>query len=598
MKKIPLNLICCCLFFFSNALVSQNFNDAFLKSLPASIQEEFQDIADDSMTDNNFNERPDTRIQKIESGIDAINKQVLSLEMQLNRETKSNDLQIFGSNFFDSYQSSFAPINELNFSADYVLDVGDVLNVQSFGAMDILARKTSVIVARDGTVNIPRIGKITVAGMPYKEAISNIKEFANSKYLNINLYINLEEARDINILLVGNAVKPGIYTLPGGANILSVIHAAGGLSEGGSFRSILHKRNNNILQEIDLYDILINGNLNFQIPLRSGDSVVINPARRQVAISGGVNTPAIYELKDNEELDDLVKLAKGLSLTSGDEILISKGNGASLKIARDELADIKLNHGDSVKVSLYSPNPVNILTAKINGAIIKPGEYSITEGTTLHELISRAGGYSETAYPYGGALYRKKVAEIQQDSFNKAYNDLVNFYAANAKTPLAASPNLSVILSELKESTFKGRITAEFSQRKIEKEPSLDTILADGDEIFIPHFTSDVYVTGDVVNPGGRRYSSELKARDYINQSGGLGKLADSDRIIVIKPNGDAQVIKSKLLFSMSSEAVYPGSVIFVPKEIGKLDGIQFTATLAPIVSSLALSLASLNSIN
>ena len=83
--------------------------------------------------------------------------------------------------------------------------------------------------------------------------------------LDVNLYINLEEARDMNILLVGNAVKPGIYTLPGGSNILSLLHAAGGLSKGGSFRSVIHKRNNNILQEIDLYDVLINGNLYFQI---------------------------------------------------------------------------------------------------------------------------------------------------------------------------------------------------------------------------------------------------------------------------------------------------------------------------------------------
>lgn len=598
MKKIILNLVFFCSFFFSNTLASQNFDDAFLKSLPASIQQEFQEVSDDTVLDSNFNERPDTRIKKIESGIDAINKQVLSLEMQLNRESGSDGLQIFGSNFFDSYQSSFAPINELNFAADYVLDIGDVLNIQSFGSADILARKQKVIVARDGSINIPRIGKINVAGMPYEEAISNIKDFAKSKYLNVNLYINLEEARDMNILLVGNAVKPGIYTLPGGSNILSVLHAAGGLSKGGSFRSVIHKRNNNILQEIDLYDVLINGNLYFKTPLRSGDSVVVNPSQRLVAISGGINTPAIYELKDNEELDDLVNLAKGFSLSSADEILISTRDGDSLKIALDELADVRLNHGDSVKVSLYSPNPKKILTAKINGAVNKPGEYSFTEGTTLHELIAMAGGYSETAYPYGGALYRKRVAQIQQDSFNKTYNSLINFYAANAKSPLAASPNLSVVLAELKESQFKGRVSAEFSQRKIDKEPSLDTILVDGDEILIPQFTSDVYVTGDVMNPGGRRYSSELKARDYILQSGGLGRLADGDRIIVIKPNGDAEVIKSKLYFSMTGATVYPGSTIFVPKEIGKLDGIQFTATLAPIVSSLALSLASLNSIN
>jgi len=598
MKNILLNFVFFCAFFLSNSLASQNYNDAFLKSLPSSIQDEFGDVAEDTILDNNLSERPETRIKKIESGIAGINRQVQSIENQLNREGRKDGLQIFGSNFFDSYQSSFAPINELNFAADYVIDVGDVLNIQSFGSANIMARKQSVVVARDGTVNVPRIGKINVAGMPYEEAIAIIKEFAKSKYLNVDLYVNLEEARDMNILLVGNAVNPGIYKLPGGSNILSVLHAAGGLSKSGSFRSVLHKRNNNILQEIDLYDILINGNLFFKSPLRSGDSVVVNPSQRLVAISGGINTPAIYELKDNEELDDLVNLAKGFSLAASDSIFISTRDGNRLTIPRDELTNINLNHGDSVKVSLYSPNPKEILTARIDGAVNKPGEYSFTEGTTLHELIAKAGGYTETAYPFGGSLFRKRVAEIQRDAFNRTYNNLINFFAANGKTPLAASPNLGVILAELKESEFKGRITAEFSQRKIEKEPSLDTMLAKGDEILIPHFTSDIYVTGDVINPGARRYSPELKPRDYILKSGGLGRLADSDRIIVIKPNGDAEVIKAKLFFSMSGATLYPGSTIFVPKEIGKLDGIQFTATLAPIVSSLALSLASLNSIN
>jgi len=163
---------------------------------------------------------------------------------------------------------------------------------------------------------------------------------------------------------------------------------------------------------------------------------------------------------------------------------------------------------------------------------------------------------------------------------------------------VSASPNLPLILAELKASKFMGRISAEFSQRKVEKEPSLDTVLADGDEIFIPLFTSDVYVTGDVLNPGGRRYSSQLKPSDYIEQSGGLGKFADNDRIVVVKPNGDAEVIKESLFFSYTNSTIYPGSTIYVPREIGKLEGIEFTATLAPIVSSLALSLASLNSIN
>ena len=598
MKKILINLVLLNTFFLHNALTSQDLNGAFLQSLPKSIQEDFLNADNDQDLSDNFNERPETRIRKVESGIDDIKDQIQSLESQINREDSKNEMIVFGSNFFDSYQTSFAPINQQNFTSDYVVDVGDVLSVQTFGKVKV---NKKLIINRDGTINIPNIGVVYVAGLPYEDAIKTIQAFVSQKFLGLEVFINLDSARDMSVLLIGHAGQPGIYTLPGGSNILSLLHAAGGISEGGSYRSITHKRNNKIIQDIDLYDVLINGNLLFKSPLRSGDSVIINPSRRLVSISGGINTPAIYELKENEKLKDLVNLAQGFSISATDTMFISDSKGNMERISSDEITlNKELNHGDSIKIPLFSPITKKTLTVKIDGAIKRPGTYSFFEGATLHEIIAEAGGYTEDAYPYGASLFRKKVAEIQQEAFDKTYVSLINFIASNGdarSASVSASPNLPLILAELKAAKFMGRVSAEFSQRKVEKDPSLDTILADGDEIFVPLFTTDIYVTGDILNPGGRRYSSELKPIDYIEQSGGLGKFADNNRIVLVKPNGDAEVIKESLFFSYSSSTIYPGSTIYVPREVGKLEGIEFTATLAPIVSSLALSLASLNSI-
>jgi len=596
MKKILINLVLLNSFFLHNVLASQELNEEFLKSLPKSIQEDFLNSDDEELSDN-FNERPETRIRKAESGIDDIKNQIQSLESQINREDLKDDMIIFGSNFFNSYQTSFAPINQQNFSSDYVIDVGDVLSVQTFGTVKL---NKKLPVSRDGTINIPNIGIVLIAGLPYADAIKTIQAFVSQKFLGLEVFINLDSVRDMSVLLIGNANKPGIYTLPGGSNILSLLHAAGGINEGGSFRSIIHKRDNRIIQEIDLYDVLIHGNLLFKSPLRSGDSIIINPSRRLVSVSGGINTPAIYELKDNEKLIDLINLAQGFSISSTDAIFIHNSKGNIERVLSEQMAFRELNHGDSIKIPLFSPITQKILTVTLDGAVNKPGEYSFNEGTTLYQIIAQAGGYTKDAYPYGASLFRKKVAKVQQEAFDKTYVSIINFLASNGGTRTASvssSSNLPLILAELKAAEFKGRVSAEFSQRKVEKDKSLDTILADGDEIFVPLFTSDVYVTGDVQNPGGRRYSSELKLSDYLEQSGGLGKFADGDRIVVVKPNGDAEVVKDNLFFSYSDITIYPGSTIYVPREIAKLEGIEFTATLAPIVSSLALSLASLNSI-
>jgi len=583
-----------------SSLYAQEINKEFLNSLPKSVQEEFLERDDDENITDNYNERPDTRMSKIEFGIDSIKDQIASLESEINREEASSALSVFGENFFKSYQSSFAPINQENFASDYVLDVGDVLNIHLIGKSNT---KHTVPISRDGSVNIPKIGKVIVAGMPYEEAIKNIKTYSKSKFLDIEVFINLASARDMNILLIGNASKPGIYTLPGGSSILSLLHAAGGINQNGSFRSIQHKRNNKLIQEIDLYDILIKGNLLFKSPLRSGDAVIIGAALNKVSISGGINVPAIYELNSNENLLDLIDLAQGLSTSAVDDIKIYRATGQIENLSINSLSSIEVYNGDSVKVSQYLPESKPIFTVEISGAVARPGKYSFEHGTTLHQLIEEAGGYLDEAYPDGGALYRESVSKIQKENFQKTYNQLINYIASSNQGPIGgmsigASANLQTILAELKNAKFLGRLSAEFNPSKIFKDPDLDTVLASNDKVVIPFFASDVYIAGDVLQPGGRRYNPELNYQDYIDQSGGLGQFADSKRIVLIKPNGDANVVKSKLFFNDPKLTIYPGSTIYVPREIGKIEGISYTATLAPIVSSLALSLASLNSIN
>lgn len=583
----------------SNVVIAQDFNTDFLDSLPKSIQEDFLSGEDsDDLAENNYADRPDTRISKLESGIDSIKDQVRTIETELNRFEENNALKVFGSNFFSSYQSSFAPVNELNFSSDYVLDVGDILNVETFGRFNT---KKKVAIARDGSVNIPKVGQIKVAGMPYAEAIKSIKEFAKSKYLDMDLYINLEQSRDMSVLLIGNASNPGIYTLPGGTNILSLLHAAGGISEKGSYRKILHKRNNKTIQEIDLYDVLINGNLLFKSPLRSGDAVVIGAPEKIVTISGGINYPAIYQLKKEENLADLINYAQGLASSALDKIKIFQASGSVNNISKESIDLTSLENGDSIVIPLFAPGKVETYTVTLKGAVKKPGVYSFEQGKTLHQLIEDAGGYLDTAYPEAGVLNRKKVAEVQQKFFEKTYSNLIRFIATptgNISGPgIGATQNLQLILSELKNSQFSGRLAAEFNNVKVSKNPVLDTLLADKDDILIPHFTAEVSVVGDVINPGGRKYVSGSTFDQYIEQSGGLGRFADSKRIIVIKPNGDASVVKQNFL-SISEVDIAPGAIIYIPREIGKLEGISLTATLAPIASSLALSLASLNSIN
>ena len=145
----------------------------------------------------------------------------------------------------------------------------------------------------------------------------------------------------------------------------------------------MHKRNNKLLQTIDLYDILINGNLNFSHSLRNGDVVSIQPIISKVAITGGINNPGIYELLENETLDTLISYASGLQFNVNNSSKITKSNGEIENISLDDAGTISLNPGDSVHLYNYFPENIQTFKVELTGAIKKPGVYTIEAGTKL-----------------------------------------------------------------------------------------------------------------------------------------------------------------------------------------------------------------------
>ena len=154
-------------------------------------------------------------------------------------------------------------------------------------------------------------------------------------------------------------------------------------------------------------------------------------------------------------------------------------------------------------------------------------------------------------------------------------------------------------LSVLKEFQPSGRVSATFNMQDLKNDPEIDYYLENNDQIIIPIFKPQIFVFGEVINPGAITYSEGKSVDYYLQKTGGYSRLADNNRVVIIQPNGET-ISNSNEFFSLFKEKEYlmPGATIYVPKFIGKVDGIDFAATVSPIVSSLALSIASLNSIN
>ena len=268
---------------------SQEFDQNFLSSLPEGVRNDLLKKEEDRL---NLQE-PVYRNQS-----SAVDKE--------KEDEDKNQNKVYGFDFFTTFQSTFMPINEPNFDANYILDYGDVLNIQLIGQKDLL---NTYEISRNGSVNLPGIGKINLSGLSLNDANKLIQGKVKESYIGTEAFINLESMRDINVMIAGNVFNPGVYTLSGNSNALHALVMAGGVNEQGSYREIKLKRNNETIEIIDIYDYLIYGNSSNLARLRSGDLIFVERSKNIVSVNGAVKRPMAYELKDSETFQDLLNFA-------------------------------------------------------------------------------------------------------------------------------------------------------------------------------------------------------------------------------------------------------------------------------------------------
>tara|TARA_B100001939_G_scaffold346846_1_gene366734 strand:- start:2371 stop:4173 length:1803 start_codon:yes stop_codon:yes gene_type:complete len=571
-----------------------NMDEDFLNSLPDQVREDVL-----SEIDNNANEeeiiqrRPSTKLSKLNTIKEWEKfKKIQSLESESER---------YGLRMFNTMQSSFMPLSEPNFGDNYIVDFGDVLQLQFYGATENIGQKKYITeVQRDGTIILEDIGSLMIGGQNFEQATKLIESKYSDSFIGLDVVVTLSKIRDINVLVTGNVEFPGIYTLSGNSNILQALNVAGGPNEDGSLRKILIKRKNKPDQSVDLYQALIFGDIE-NIPfLMSGDSIHVESVKNLVRAGYGFNKTAVFEMKNGETIQDLINFAGGLKIEALDEQLrlvrFSKNSFESMDINMEQYQNYKLQNLDSIYAL---KEDIGVVT--ISGNVNYPGKYSISSSDKLSDIIARAGGYNDSAYPFASSLLRESTKELEAIFIEKSYQNLITFVATNPQFQGGGSgEGLNYILSEIKAHVPVGRIVAEFDLINLDENPDKNIFLRDKDQIHVPSYDSNVYIFGEIGNPGAIFFDNKNNVLDYIDKSGGFTKFSSQESIFIVSPNGETQKVHANGFKKFISQDydIYPGSVIYVPRDIGKIEGLNYYATIAPIFSSLALSVASLNSIN
>ncbi len=422
--------------------------------------------------------------------------------------------KIFGYEVFHNKGMSFTPNLNMATPKNYVVGPGDELVVQIYG---IAQATINLKVSPEGKVVIPNVGMSHVGGLSIETVKALLTQKIGTRYAGFGganpssfLMVTLSNIRTIKVNIVGEVKIPGSYQLPSYTTSFNALYAAGGPSVKGSFRNIRLFRGGKEIAEVDLYDFLLKGNTDKNIRLEDNDVLLVPQYGKRVEIVGEVRRNLFFEVKENETVVNLVEMANGYTNNAYRKILtIQRSNGLDksiLNIEEKEQSSAKLFDGDYVIVG----KAPNIYTNRIQivGAVLREGDYELTDNFKIADLLNKAGGLKEDAFMARAILYRTEYG-LQKTAIsinlNKALlNDSNNNLFLNREDILVVSS-----IYDLQENYF-------------------------------------VTINGEVNDPGIYPYSKGMTVSELVLKSKGFKEAASESSIEIVRRvrDNDNQIAK------------------------------------------------------
>ena len=419
----------------------------------------------------------------------------------------SRKLKVFGTELFSNTNLTFEPDLNMATPKNYVIGPEDELLLNIYG-MNISQQK--LIVSPEGSVNVRYAGMINVSGLTIEGAASVIRSRLLKYYPALRngqtkLELSLGNIRSIRVILIGAINRPGTYTLPSLANIFNALYMSGGPAENGSFRNIELIRNNKVIQVADLYDFLMRGNQSANIRLEDNDVIRVPFADNLITLSGQVNRPGIFEIKEPETLEEAIEFAGGFKSKAFRGRITGKRytdfDRMVIDISGDSLAYFKPQNGDEYFIDSVINRYQNRVV--IHGAVFKPGAYALETGMSLKNLIDKAQGLKEDVYQGRAILVRTR-------------QDLTKEYIVADLKPILDGSSNGILL---------------------QREDSVHVA-----SIFDLKDSAVVTINGAVRSPGTYRYEAGLTLKSLILKSEGFADNATGMGIEISRRKRDVQI--------------------------------------------------------
>lgn len=476
---------------------------------------------------------------------------------------------------------------------DYRLNPGDQLLLGLTGSVQ--AANLRLTIDSEGRIFVPRIGAIMVAGVRYGDLHDVIARRVGRQYRGFQLEVTVARLHGVTVYVTGFAAMPGSYTVGSLSTLVNAVLASGGPAAGGSFRSIQLRRGGQLVSDFDLYDLLLKGDRSGDAVIQNGDVIYIAPAGEQVAVIGSVNREAIFEVGPGETLDDAIRYAGGVNTVADASRLmvfdsLGRDQAGWEQLSAAEAATRKARRGAIVRVlsnvGIARPLAQQSVLVTISGEVSKPGRYYFKPGTSLAEVVAEAGGLTPQAFPYASVITRESVKAQQQQSFERAVEDVELLLTSQPVTSanraqLVQPANLALVRSivdQLRERKPSGRLV--FDLPVTARALPAELILENNDTIYVPPKPVTVGVFGAVPTPASFAWREGATIGDFVHSAGGVQKLGDKSEIFVVRANGTVLADGKRVLRAPA----LPGDLVYVPIDANRG---EFWARLRDITGSL-----------
>ena len=479
---------------------------------------------------------------------------------------KKDELKPFGYSLFAGEPTSFMPNESAAVPDTYLVGPGDQLNINFYGKE---SESFDVTVDREGRISIPDLTPVQVAGLTFAEVKALINAKVEQEVIGVKAFVSLGQLRSMRILVLGEAYKPGSYSVSSLTTVSHALFVSGGVSDIASLRNIQVKRAGKVVSNFDLYDLLIKGDSSKDIVLKPGDVVFVPSVGSQVTVEGLVKRPAIFELKQGETAKQLINMAGGLKPEAyAKNVVVERFNNQRKEILSVDFSKSNISYipqdGDRVRFNSVSSQYENSIS--LIGAVARPGNYQWYQGKRISDVLKSVRG---DLLPQADLSYGLLIRETNINGDIEAHQfDVAQAIIKNADNNLALKANDKIIVfsrfeekeiektalenmalsQEQQEQQLKAEQWYEFKQKEFEKYIGINQ----KEEIITE--SGQALTIADISKRKANEQSQELKAEDYAFFSRHNLLLP-----IIEKLKQQASIAQAMQLVEINGNVTYPG---------------------------------------